>query len=68
MNNEKAILLRLSKEDDKFIKQEADKLRMTKTGYLRHIAITEKQQFNLLQGNHLFSPHYKKWEQETYKA
>ena len=43
MKNEKAILLRLSKEDDKFIKQEADKLRMTKTGYLRHIAITEKQ-------------------------
>ena len=43
MKTEKAILLRLSKEDDKFIKQEADKLRMTKTAYLRHIAITEQQ-------------------------
>ena len=43
MKNEKSILLRLSKEDDRFIKQEADKLRMTKTGYLRHIAITEQQ-------------------------
>tara|TARA_B110000261_G_C12982534_1_gene317014 strand:- start:209 stop:340 length:132 start_codon:yes stop_codon:yes gene_type:complete len=43
MKTEKAILLRLSKEDDKFIKQEADKLRMTKTGYSRHIAITEQQ-------------------------
>jgi len=43
MKTEKAILLRLSKEDDKFIKQEADKLRMTKTGYLRHIAITKQQ-------------------------
>jgi hypothetical protein len=44
MKNEKAILLRLSKEDDKFIQEQADKLRMTKSGYLRHIAITEKQQ------------------------
>ena len=44
MKNEKAILLRLSMEDDKFIKEQADKLRMTKSGYLRHIAITEKQQ------------------------
>ena len=43
MKTEKAILLRLSKEDDKFIKQEADKIRMTKRGYLRHIAITEQQ-------------------------
>ena len=43
MNNEKAILLRISTEDDQFIKSEADKLRMTKSGYLRHIAITEKQ-------------------------
>ena len=43
MKNEKAILLRLSMEDDKFIKEQADKLRMTKSGYLRHIAITEKQ-------------------------
>ena len=44
MKNEKAILLRLSMEDDNFIQQEADKLRMTKSGYLRYIAITEKQQ------------------------
>jgi len=43
MKNETAILLRLSKEDDQFIKQEADKLRMTKSGYLRYIAITEQQ-------------------------
>ena len=44
MKNEKAMLLRLSMEDDKFIQEQADKLRMTKSGYLRHIAITEKQQ------------------------
>ena len=42
MKNEKAILLRLSNEDDQFIKQEADKMRMTKSGYLRFIAITKQ--------------------------
>ncbi len=43
MKNQKAILLRLSNEDDQFIKQEAEKMRMTKSGYLRFIAITDKQ-------------------------
>tara|TARA_B100000768_G_C11222457_1_gene351184 strand:- start:184 stop:360 length:177 start_codon:yes stop_codon:yes gene_type:complete len=42
MKNQKAILLRLSNEDDQFIKQEAEKMRMTKSGYLRYIAITQK--------------------------
>ena len=43
MNNEKAILLRLSKEDDQFIKQEANRYSMTKSAYLRYIAITKPQ-------------------------
>ena len=43
MKNEKSILLRLSKEDDKFIKEEADRYSMTKSAYLRYVAITKPQ-------------------------
>ena len=43
MNNEKAILLRISIEDDKFIKSEADKYSMTKSAYLRYVAIIKPQ-------------------------
>ena len=43
MKNEKSILLRLSKEDDKFIKDEADRHSMTKSAYLRYVAIIKPQ-------------------------
>jgi|TARA_B110000914_G_scaffold174419_1_gene155524 predicted DNA binding CopG/RHH family protein len=43
MKNEKSILLRLSKDDDKFIKDEADRHSMTKSAYLRYVAITKPQ-------------------------
>tara|TARA_R110002020_G_scaffold232337_2_gene443870 strand:- start:14731 stop:14898 length:168 start_codon:yes stop_codon:yes gene_type:complete len=50
MKNEKAILLRLSEEDDKFIKQEADRHSMTKSAYLRYVAITKpKNKWNTTQ-------------------
>ena len=50
MKNEKSILLRLSEADNNFIKDEADRHSMTKTGYLRYVAITKpKNKWNTTQ-------------------
>ena len=46
MKNQKAILLRVSMEDNKFIQEQADKLRMTKSGYLRYVAIIKPKNHN----------------------
>jgi hypothetical protein len=38
------IHLKLSKEDKEFIQSQADKHRMTKSGYLRYLAITKQKE------------------------